>query len=487
MPKGSNRQAKGEQEEQTNVAHSRLSHLQVKRQIHTAEISSLKPNPKNSRTHSKKQIQQIAASIRQFGFNNPILIDAAGMIVAGHGRLEAAKILGLQSVPTLSVDHLSDVEKRAFMLADNKIAELAGWDLDILAVEFEELSVEFADLEIDLECTGFATGEIDQIVSDHDDRFSEAVEDELPEPLNESVSKRGDVWCLGSHRLLCGDARSREEMITLLGKEEAALVITDPPYNVKVNGHVGGRGRTKHQEFAFASGEMSADEYRHFLRDSVTQLILAARPGALIYCFIDWRHIEVLLAAGRELELSLSNVCIWHKSTPGQGSFYRSSHEMIAVFAVPGAKTTNNIQLGKFGRNRSNVWSFAGVNTFQTGEGDDLVLHPTVKPITMIAEAIKDASKRGEIVLDSFLGSGTTLLAAEKVGRRCYGIEYEPMYIDTAIRRWQQMTGKDAILVSRPSSSSLDSIPQTLKIAEARSFNELRDQLTSANGGDDEQ
>lgn len=212
---------------------------------------------------------------------------------------------------------------------------------------------------------------------------------------------------------------------------------------------MGGRGRTKHDEFAFASGEMSEEEFGTFLQDSMKVMRDHSDDGALLYLFMDWRHIEVLLSVGRELRLTHKNICVWNKTTPGQGSFYRSAHELVAVFAKPGDTSTNNVQLGKHGRNRTNVWTYPGVNTFQTGKAGELSLHPTVKPVAMIAEAIKDASKRRDIVLDSFLGSGTTLLSAEKVGRRCFGVEYEPKYIDVAIRRWQQMTGKDAVLIHR--------------------------------------
>ncbi|UXX85088.1 site-specific DNA-methyltransferase [Roseovarius pelagicus] len=238
-------------------------------------------------------------------------------------------------------------------------------------------------------------------------------------------------------------------MESLFEEQIASLVITDPPYNVKIQGHVGGRGKTKHNEFAFASGEMSDKEFKGFLRDSIKVMQGHTGDGALLYLFMDWRHIEVLLSVGRKLSLALKSFCVWNKTTPGQGSFYRSAHELVAVFAKPGVASTNNVQLGRYGRNRTNVWTYPGVNTFQNGKGGDLTLHPTVKPVAMIAEAIKDASRRGEIVLDPFLGSGTKLLAAEKVGRRCYGVEYEPKYVDTAIRRWQQLTGKDAVLVRR--------------------------------------
>lgn len=412
--------------------------------------ASLKLNPRNARTHSKKQVRQIADSIQQFGFNNPILVDNKLGVIAGHGRLQAAKILGLKEVPIVCLSHLNAAEKRAYILADNKIALNAGWDGELLATELAELTELLPDLDLDIDLTGFEAGEIDLILSDHEEpNPSSSKEDEIPALLDAAVSRRGDIWQLGNHRLLCGDARDAVLAQGLMDGGTAQMVITDPPYNVKVQGHVGGRGKTKHDEFAFASGEMSDEEFRDFLRNSLACMLEQLAPGALLYIFMDWRHIETLLFVGRELGLIHKNICVWSKTTPGQGSFYRSAHELVVLFAKPGAASTNNVQLGKHGRNRTNVWTYPGVNTFQSGKAGELSLHPTVKPVAMIAEAIKDATKRRDIVLDSFLGSGTALLAAEKVGRRCYGVEYEPKYVDIAIRRWQQMTGKDAVLVQR--------------------------------------
>jgi DNA modification methylase len=413
-------------------------------------VADLHPNPRNARTHSRKQVNQIAASIEACGFNSPILVGESNDVIAGHGRLQAAKQLGLVRVPVVRLGHLSDAEKRAYILADNKIALNAGWDSELLATELSELADLSLESDFELEITGFETGEIDVILTDFETPTpSPAPEDHIPDVMAAPITQPGDIWHLGAHKLLCGDARESGSAEVLFGGETASLVVTDPPYNVPVQGHVGGRGRTKHSEFAFASGEMTDAEFESFLRDSLHVMQAQVTDGALLYVFMDWRSIESLLTVGRSLGLSLKNICVWNKSNPGQGSFYRSAHELVAVFAKPGAATANNVRLGKYGRNRSNVWTYPGVNTFQTGKGSELALHPTVKPVAMIAEAIKDASKRGEIVFDPFLGSGTTLLSAEKVGRRCYGIEYEPKYVDVSIRRWQQMTGKDAVLLRR--------------------------------------
>jgi DNA modification methylase len=416
--------------------------------IDRVSVERIKPDPGNARTHSRKQTNQIANSIGQFGFTNPILVDEKSVIIAGHGRLEAARQLGLTKVPVIRIHHLNKAQKRALMLADNKIAENAGWDFELLAAEFEELSVELPDLGFDLELTGFSTGEIDSILDDHEGRSSEPAE--IIEPINghPPVSQRGQLWQLGKHRLICGDSRDPNTASSLFGDELAIMVITDPPYNVRIKGHVGGRGKVKHQEFAFASGEMSDEQYQQFLKQTLQNIVRVSTEGALIYSFIDWRHVEGLLTCGRGLRLILKNICVWNKTTPGQGSFYRSAHELVVVFQKAGANSINNIELGKYGRNRTNVWSYPGVNTFRTGKRDELAIHPTVKPVGMIAEAIKDASRRNDVVFDPFIGSGTTILAAEKVGRRCYGVEYEPKYVDTAIRRWQELTGKDAVLLA---------------------------------------
>lgn len=436
--------------------------------IQMVPISNLTPNPRNARTHSKKQSGQIADSIRAFGFNNPILIDESNVIIAGHGRLQAAKMLKLETVPVICLAHLSDSEKRAYILADNKIALNAGWDTELLSLELAELTDLLPELDLSVDLTGFETAELDVLFVDHSKTEVAATDEvDLSDVPGTPVSHLGDIWELGPHRIMCEDARNQIASELLFCGEEAELVITDPPYNVRVQGHVGGRGKTKHAEFAFASGEMSDQEFRGFLKSSVSTISAHLKPGGLSYVFMDWRHIEDLLAAGRQADFELKNICVWHKTTPGQGSFYRSSHEMVAVHAKPGGTATNNIQLGKFGRNRSNVWSYPGVNTFQTRPGDPLSMHPTVKPIAMIAEAIKDASHHREIVFDLFLGSGTTLLAAEKVGRRCYGIEYEPKYIDLAIQRWQSQTGKDAVLVRRAGGVDAGAIGHT--------FTELKD------------
>lgn len=407
-------------------------------------VGKLRPNPRNARTHSKKQLRQIANSIDRFGWTYPILIDEAGIILAGHGRFQAAKLLGLNEVPVITVSHLSEAQKRALVLADNKIAENAGWDRQILAAELGELAGLLPEIDLSLDITGFEPAQIDSLMGDLVDREDDPA-DEVPALAGEAVSRRGDLWALGSHRLLCGDATNAADVKTLMGGELAAMVFTDPPYNVRI-ASIQGRGDIKHREFVAGSGEMSRDQFEKFLADSLGLAAMHSAPGSLHYVCMDWRHMGELLSAGEDVYGSLKNLVVWAKTNAGQGSFYRSQHELIFVFKSGDAPHLNNVELGKHGRNRSNVWSYAGVNTFRAGRMDDLATHPTVKPVALVADAMRDCSRRGDIVLDPFLGSGTTILAAERVGRRGYGLELDPLYVDAAVQRWQKFTKRDAIL-----------------------------------------
>ena len=408
-------------------------------------------NPRNARTHSKRQIRQIADSIHAFGFTNPILVDENGLVLAGHGRLAAAKQLGLESVPTLSIERLTDAQKRAYVLADNRLAEKAGWDRNLLAVELGELAVLLPALDLDwsIEVTGFVGGEIEVLAHDQAEERTEA-EDALPTPESgPSVTRRGDLWQLGPHRVLCGDARSAAEVDHLMAGEQAAMVFTDPPYNVPIAGHVTRRGTKAHREFAFASGEMSTSDFRDFLATCLGNAVRVSRPGAVHDVFMDWRHVGDLIAVGEGLYETMLNLCVWNKGTAGQGSFYRSQHELVAVFRVGSVGHQNNVALGQFGRNRSNVWSYPGVAGYGPDRAVALAMHPTVKPVSLVADALRDCTQRGERVFDPFLGSGTTLMAAEKIGRVAYGLEYDPNYVDVIVRRWQAYTGRDAVLADQ--------------------------------------
>jgi DNA modification methylase len=414
-------------------------------QIKWVSPDTLKTNPRNARTHSKKQIRQIADSIRAFGFVVPLLIDENGMLVAGHGRLDAAKLLPLSEVPVLVLEGLSDAKKRALLLADNKIAANAGWNREILAVELPELAELLVDEELDILITGFEPVEIDQIVIDFEEDSTDPA-DTLESAWQSArvVSKEGDLWQLGSHRLLCGDARNSDHLHRLMGEHRAAMAFLDPPYNVRIKGVVG-RGRAKHAEFAMASGEMSRADFTAFLVQTMATAANVSGDGAVHYVCMDWRHVAELIDAGREVYGDMLNLVVWAKSNSGQGSFYRSQHELIGVFRVGGAKHLNNVELGRHGRSRSNIWHYAGVNTFRAGRMDDLAAHPTVKPVAMVADAMKDCTRRGDIVIDTFSGAGTTILAAERVGRRAYAVELEPKYVDVAIRRWQAFTRRDVV------------------------------------------
>lgn len=404
--------------------------------------AGLHPYAHNARTHSKHQIRQIATSMKQFGFTNPVLIDKNNTIIAGHGRVKAAEILGMDEVPTVCLDQLTEDQVRAYVLTDNKLAENAGWDKSILAIELQNL---LASDSFDVTVTGFEVPEIDVILGEVVAKPDE--DDELPASQGPAINHLGDLWQLGKHRILCGNSLEEGSYETLMGTKHAVMVFSDPPYNVRIDGHVCGNGAVHHREFQMASGEMSEAEFTSFLSTSLRLLSRYSTPGSVHFLCMDWRHMKELLAAGGEAYDSLLNVCVWVKNAGGMGSFYRSQHELVFVFRNRKGSHRNNVQLGRFGRNRTNVWEYAGVNTISRHgeEGNLLALHPTVKPVQLVSDAILDCSARGEIVLDAFLGSGSTLIAAERVGRVCYGIEIDPLYVDVAIRRWQRQTGEQAI------------------------------------------
>lgn len=409
------------------------------------DANTLRANPLNARTHPRKQINQLSAAIDHFNIITPILVEEDGQVVSGHAKLEAAKQLKLEKVPIIRISHLNKTQLRAFILADNKIAQNAGWDRERLSIELSELQLTLPALELNLEITGFSTAESDAIIADFGERADDSIDD-IPDLAKDGISKPSDLFALGNHRLTVGDARDEQTFKRLMQSEKAEMGFHDPPYNVKINGHVGGRGRTKHREFAFASGEMKPDQYRMLLKRSLHEASLHTKDGGISYVCMDWRHIRDLLDATSDVYTELKNICVWTKSTPGQGSFYRSQHELVCVFKTGTAPHINTFELGQNGRNRSNVWPYQGANTFRAGRMDELKMHPTVKPVAMITDAMLDCSRRGSIVLDAFAGSGSTIVAAEKVGRRAFCIEIDPIYVDTAIRRWQALTGKDAVL-----------------------------------------
>jgi DNA modification methylase len=412
-------------------------------------IVQLKPDPNNARQHSAKQIRQIAKSIETFGFNVPLLVDAEGNVIAGHARLLAAKGFGWDQVPTIRLDHLSEVQRRAFMIADNRLAEVAVWDDRLLAEQLKALAS--VELSFDIETIGFDMGEIDLRIESLGAPSEKAQEAEpvLPAASGSLVSRAGDLWLIGRHKVLCGDARDEQAHSVLLGSDRASMVFTDPPYNVPIDGHVSGLGKVRHREFVMASGEMTPETFIRFLTDALRPLKAGSHPGSLAYVCMDWAHVTELLDAARSIGLDLINLCVWTKPNAGMGGLYRSQHELVFVFKLGSGRHYNNVQLGAYGRSRSNVWPYAvGPGFGRAGEEGRLaVLHPTVKPIGMVADAILDVTRRGDIVLDPFLGSGTTLMACERTGRRCRGLELDPLYVDVIVRRWEAYTGASARLV----------------------------------------
>lgn len=395
----------------------------------------------NPRTHSRQQVRKIARSIAEFGFVNPILIDESNVIIAGHGRRLAAEQLGLSHVPTIQLRGLSDAQKRTLRIADNRLPEQSRWDEALLAEELGSLLA----TDLDLQLTGFDPIDLDRILTP---KLSAGEDDEvLPKPPKRPVARVGDLWQCGDHLVACGDARDPDVYQKILCGRKADLVFGDPPFNVPVAGHVSGRGRTKHREFAMASGEMCASEFEAFLTTTLSLARDHSRDGALHFVCMDWRSIGRLLAVGDQLSLSLLNLCVWVKPNGGMGSLYRSQHELVAVFKHGRAPHINNVQLGRSGRYRSNVWQHPGGSSFSSVRDQDLRDHPTVKPLTLVADAIRDASKPGDLVLDPFGGSGTTLMAAETTGRKAAIIEICPAFIDVSLRRYERRTWQQPLLL----------------------------------------
>ncbi|MBZ0164620.1 MAG: DNA methylase N-4, partial [Notoacmeibacter sp.] len=374
-----------------------------------------------------------------------VLVADDDTIIAGHGRVEAARLIGMSEVPVRRLSHLSRDEVRAYILADNKLAENAGWDQEILAIELQGL----IELDFEVELLGFSMAEIDLTIDGIGDKqqkpdpVRDAVE---PVAIAPAVTRSGDLWLLGPHRLLCGDARSNEDVALVCDGKPATLLFTDPPYNVPIDGHVSGLGKAKHREFALASGEMDAGSFTAFLKQSLEAAASQLKDGAIAYVCMDWRHMRELLEAGHAVFDELKNLCVWNKTNGGMGSFYRSKHELIFVFKKGKGPHINNFGLGESGRHRTNVWDYPGISSLGRDRDEELATHPTVKPVALIADAIRDCSKRGDIILDVFGGSGSTLIAADQCGRKARLIEIDPLYCDTIIRRFERVTGERAKL-----------------------------------------
>lgn len=399
-------------------------------------VCSIEAYSGNARQHPRKQIDQIKLSISEFGFSNPILVDKAGVVIAGHGRLLAARELALEQVPVIELGSLSPAQVRALRLADNKIALNSSWDVDLLRVELGELAA--TDVEIDFGAMGFSGGEVDVLLSPKADPHDEVI----PAATANPITKPGDIWELGDHRIGCGDGRDPDYLRRVIGTDDLVdCAFLDPPYNVRIKGHA--NVKSKHREFAMASGELSDEEFLLFLKEATSACVAVSRDGAVHFVCMDWRHLEDLWSVGDEVYGELLNLCVWNKSNAGMGSLYRSKHELVSVYKVGEAAHLNAVELGRHGRNRTNVWDYPSVNTFQGNKRGDLKLHPTVKPTAMVADAIQDVTRRGDLVLDIFLGSGTSLIASERTGRRFRGVDIDPAYIDVAVARWVAMTGNE--------------------------------------------
>lgn len=409
------------------------------------KATAIKPSPHAARQHSAAQRRKLKNILRQFGQVVPLPLDATtGTLIDGHAVFDALVELGHDEIAVVQLLNRSEVEVRALRLALNRVAQEAVWDDAKLRGEFEYLiSVGF-----DLDLSGFETVEIDMALS-IDTPTANIVEeealDELALAAGSSAAKPGDVFHLGEHVIGCGDARDTSFIRNLVGAKTVACVFTDPPYNVKIDGFVSGLGKTRHREFAMATGEMSREQFVAFLSATVAAIKPVLVDGAILYLCMDWRHGGELCEAAVQNGLEQKNLCIFVKSNAGMGSFYRSQHELVYVFKHGEGPHQNHFGLGAGGRNRSNVWQYRSVNVFGKDRMDLLGTHPTVKPVAMIADALRDVTRRGEVVLDVFLGSGSTLIAAEETGRVCVGVELDPIYVDAAIRRWQKRTGKDAI------------------------------------------
>jgi DNA modification methylase len=403
---------------------------------------ALTPDPANPRRHSPQQIRKIAGDIRKNGFTNPILITQDGWVIAGHGRLEASKQAGLTEIPVIRL-HLTKAQAKVRNLWDNRSSDLSHFDGQLLGLALQQL----VDLNIDIEDTGFSVAESDLLIEGLSAPGADSADDDIPATAGPAVTKPDDIWLVGGHRIICADAQSAASYARLMDGKLAHAAFTDVPYNL-AGGAISGKGKVRHRSFKMAAGEMSAERYRAFLRASLEQMARHSVDGSLHFHCIDWRHLQDIQAASEGIYRELLNMAVWVKANGGMGSLYRSRHELVLIYKNGRGRHRNNVELGRHGRNRSNVWEYAGGNSFSgrtTDEGNLLALHPTVKPVQMIADAILDYTARGDVILDPFLGSGSTLIAAERVGRVCHGIDLDPLYVDVAISRWQRHTGGHAV------------------------------------------
>ena len=412
--------------------------------IEVVPADSIKTNPRNAKRHPEQQILLIAENMRKLGVYDPILIDENNMIIGGHARMAAAKLLKLATVPSIRLPNLSAQEKRAVALADNKLAELGTWDPGMLSLELKELTADTAELAFDYSITGFDTVEIDRILGDDAslDRPDPADAPPWPAAADMPVTNAGDLWVCGNHHLYCGGPLESASYRALLGGVAAHMVFTDPLHNAHLAGRASRRANVG--EPAMGSGDPSSEEFIEFLQTACAHIAANVVDGAVIYLCMDWWHHDDLSAATRRYFGKPKDMVVWVKTNSGRGAFYRSQHEHIAVYVAGTAAPTNNFRLGQRGRYRANVWNYPGFNTFERDQDSDL--SGTEKPVALIVDALRDCSRRGETVLDPFGGSGTTMMAAERTGRLGRLIEIDPIYCDVIVRRWQKISGKSARL-----------------------------------------
>lgn len=432
----------------TNVSHKHVASPDLGLKIERRKISEIKPAKRSARNHSKKKINNLSAGIERYGYIDPIIIDENDRVIAGHARLAAAKKIGMDWIEVIKISHLSETEKKAFAIFNNRIAELSEWDFGVLKLEYDDIEADPVT-RLDIPLLGFTEMEINQF-DIGDTKETQDVEEEALPVVDRSqvVTLPDDIWLIGKdHRLGCGDVRDQQLVRKVMNGELADCVFTDPPYNVAIDRNVCGSGKIRHSEFMMASGELSPALFEAFLQDGLGLLASFSRDGSIHFVCMDWRHLHELYSVARHVYHEQKNLICWNKTNAGMGSFYRSQHELIAVYKRGKGKHTNNFGLGETGRYRTNVWTYAGVNSFGPNQ-NDLALHPTVKPTALVVDALLDVTHRGQIVLDGFAGSGTTLIAAEKIRRRARLIELDPYYCDIICKRAFNVLGLEARLES---------------------------------------
>lgn len=425
----------------TAMAAAAPDDLLASMKLERRSLSSLRRLRKRVRKSEKDQVERVARSIETVKQVAPILIDKSAEIINGHVVVEALKLLGATEVWCAVIEHLDEDERSLLHVTLNRLGESGDWDLDALG----PLLIELEELGFELEATGFSLPELDIIMAPDPEQIDDREEEDIPAPPAEPVSEPRDTWILGKHRLHCGDAADPDCYILLLDGEIVDVIFADSPWNIPIAGFVSGLGKVKHQDFKMGAGEMSREEYISFANRFHELGAAHLAEGGIFYSCIDWRSVDIIMESGRRADLRHINTAVWNKGSGGMGSPYRSAHEFIVIFCKGKKLAVNNIELGKHGRDRTNVWSYPGANRKGSSASKALASHPTPKSTTMVRDALLDVSNRGGIVLDPFMGSGTTIIAAERCGRAARGIEFDPVYVDVAVRRWEKLTGEAAV------------------------------------------